>query len=771
MSIGKLRFHFTPSIAIPGWMPLVAVWLVLLLAPALINAQTTVFTDDFNRSTFGTTGGSPEMTWTKTGTAAISMAQVSGSNYQLTFDNGATTGRSSISGPLSIFSTPFLTSLSSNKDDIIWTFNIRTARTAASVGFQAGNGQYGFAVVLAGTNSDFNSTSTTENVGYAVTLTQGSVSTSYNAIRLTKFTGGFNPNTRVTTIIGPSQDAVLTNYFSVKVVYSPVSNLWKLYVRDDGTTPSVDPNTGNLTFVGSATDDTYTNREMSYGGFFMSHGTTSTPNSNKVNYDNFKVVVDNRLFTPAADITWSTPNWGQGTLTPGSNYDVRIPSNRKVTNTGTAASKMLHLESASPTEGSQLINDGGTLTVTDKIKVKVTLSDANAWRFVGFPFAVSKVYKADGSTEAVAGIDYQIATYNADTRANGQSGWEAVTQVNTTNPLVAGKGYIVASAADLFFETASTPATTAFGASNDVALSFTTVTGAANHHGWNFIVSPVVANAFLTLAEGQFRYVYNGTSYEVDDTSDGTLTEYPFRAFFVKTAAAADKTFTTSNPSPAPALKSSGGIGKATFYLNDGTSEYSTKIRINELSTEMYDPAYDAEHLFPFSTAIPQIYTRMDGKNLAINSVPAGTTIPLYLRIPQAGNFTLRWNQQTDEALSLYDATTNTTVQLDAATEYNFTVNETGTLSNRFSIRTGTDVTTAQTNTLSKSIKLHVDGKLLHISGVESEAKMQLLDIAGRQLVNQLLVDRFEYTLPHAGVYIVRIVSDKGNKEYKVIVR
>ncbi|MDX9747898.1 MAG: T9SS type A sorting domain-containing protein, partial [Paludibacter sp.] len=471
------------------------------------------------------------------------------------------------------------------------------------------------------------------------------------------------------------------------------------------------------------------------------------------------------------DITWSTPNWGQGTLTPGSNYDVRIPSNRKVTNTGTAASKMLHLESASPTEGSQLINDGGTLTVADKIKVKVTLSDANAWRFVGFPFAVSKVFKADGVTEAVAGTDYQIATYNAATRANGQSGWEAVTEVNTTNPLVAGKGYIVASAADLFFETASTPTTTAFGASNDAALSFTTGTGAANHHGWNFIVSPVVANAFLTLAEGQFRYVYDGTSYVVDDTSDGTLTEYPFRAFFVKTAAAADKTFSTDSPSPAPALGPSGSIGKATFYLNNGTSEYSTKIRINELSTEMYDPAYDAEHLFPFSTAIPQIYTRMDGKSLAINSVPAGTTIPLYLRIPQAGNFTLRWNQQTDDALSLYDATTNTTVQLDAATEYNFTVNETGTLSSRFSIHTGTDVTTAQTNTLSKSIKLHVDGKLLHISGVECEAMMQLLDIAGRQLVNQLLVDRFEYTLPHAGVYIVRIVSDKGNKEYKVIVR
>ncbi|MDX9749447.1 MAG: hypothetical protein RBT57_13210, partial [Paludibacter sp.] len=336
MSIGKLRFHFTPSIAIPGRMPLVVVWLVLLLAPALISAQTQVFMDDFNRNQnpLGATGGTPTMTWTKTGTGLASTAQVSGSNYQLTIDNGSTIGRTFLTGSLSTFATQFNTTLSENKDDVIWTFNIRTARTSASAGFN--NNQYAFAAVLAATSADLLNAN-----GYAVTLMKG---TAYNAVRLVKFSGGLDADVNLTTIVGPSFESNnYQHYFSVKVVYTPLTNTWKLYARNDLANASVDPESGELTQIGAATvDATYTNQVLSHCGFFINHGSNTTPASNKVNFDNFKVVVDNRLFTPAADITWSTPNWGQGTLTPGSNYDVRIPSNRKVTNTGTAASKMLH---------------------------------------------------------------------------------------------------------------------------------------------------------------------------------------------------------------------------------------------------------------------------------------------------------------------------------------------------------------------------------------------------------------------------------------------
>jgi hypothetical protein len=776
MSIGKLRFTFTASIVASGRLVLVAIGLVLLLAPARVGAQTTVFTDDFNRNEnpLGN-GGTPTMVWTKVSTAqGYSRTEGTSPNFRLAIYNGATStanatnkGRSLVHGRLSTFLSPYSTNLSSNKDDVVWTMNIRTGRTSGDNGFDASDNYYGYAVVLCATESDF----LTAN-GYAVTLRKGET---LNAVRLERINGGLTANYNLATVIGPSVDITSNHYFSVRVVYTPLTNKWKLFARNDGANPA-DPTSGTLTQVGSeVVDDTYTSTPMTHCGFFVNHQSlTWNSGNNKGNFDNFKVVVDNRVFTPVDNGDWSSAeNWGQGTLIPGLNYDVQIPYNRKVTNTGTAACKRLDLESASPTVGSQLINAGTSLSVADKIRVKVNLSDANAWRFVGFPYPITAVYKSDGATPAIVGEDYEIATYNAQTRANGQTGWEAVTEVSALNPLVAGKGYIVASASDLYFETASGPATTAFAASNDASLSFTTGTGSAGHHGWNFIVSPVTANSYLSLDEGQFRYVYNGTTYQVDDTSDGTLTEYPFRAFFIKTTVAGDKSFTTSNPNPnpVPALNPTNNIPKATFYLNDGNGEYSTKIRINELATEAYDPQYDAEQLFPFSNTIPQIYTRLDGKNLAINSVPAGTTIPVYLRIPTAGSFTLRWNLQSDEAMSLYDAATNTSVPLEEATEYNFTVTEPGTITNRFSIRTTTDVTTAQTSLIGKSIELRMEGKLLHINGIEGKANLQLYDIAGRELVNRVISDGVEQVLPHTGLYIVRISSEECAKEFKLVVR
>lgn len=254
------------------------------------HAQTTVYSNDFGvaeNPLASLNAGTPAVTFTNVtsgdGIVKTNIFPTGSNNYALQITNNASTaGRTYTYGGLTTFNDPFQETLSLNTNFIIWTFNIRTSRGATSTGFDgASSNNYGTAVVLCSTSSDFLASN-----GYAVTLTRG---TDKNAVRLVKFTGGLSANTNITTMIGPSPESLssYTDYYSVKVIYSPTTNKWQLFSRIDGTS-IVDPESGTLTQVGTETvDDTYTNTAMSYFGFLFNHQTTT--NYYAV-YDNFKVV-------------------------------------------------------------------------------------------------------------------------------------------------------------------------------------------------------------------------------------------------------------------------------------------------------------------------------------------------------------------------------------------------------------------------------------------------------------------------------------------------
>jgi hypothetical protein len=281
--------------------------LMLFLPINLITGQTTVFTDNFNRDlgvTPLTNGGTPTMTWTAATTASsasvytTNAATVDPTNYVLQIYTGGTAaaGRSYVTGPLSTYSSPFASTLSSNTGNITWTFNMKTNRSTALSGFDSGN--YGSAVILAMTSANPANTSTN---GYAVVLVKG---TTNNAVKLVRFANGLVLNSNVTTIIGPSSDlGAMTRYVSVKVVYVPSTNTWSLYYRDDAsTTDPTDPTTGTLTQVGSNTvNSTYTSSTMTSCGFMWNHS-NGAGSSNKAMYDNFKVQVT--LTAPVYTLGW-----------------------------------------------------------------------------------------------------------------------------------------------------------------------------------------------------------------------------------------------------------------------------------------------------------------------------------------------------------------------------------------------------------------------------------------------------------------------------------
>ncbi|MDD2798033.1 MAG: DUF6383 domain-containing protein [Bacteroidales bacterium] len=390
-----------------------------LIPISSVIGQTTVFTDDFNRGAVVIplgNGGTPSMTYTtattSTGTGVLSTGaysrsqQLSGSDYVANIvpansTASQTAGRTFITAPLSTYSSPFVSTLSSNTGPITWTFNMRTNRTTALSGF-AGSA-YAAAVVLAATSSDF----MTAN-GYAVVEAKG---TTRNAISLVRFAGGLGATP--TTIIGPSTDLATNNvnFFSVKVVYTPATNTWQLYVRDDASaTVKGDPTT-TATQVGSdMTDNTYTGSTMTHFGFFLNHSTLSAANitSNMGVFDDFKVTV-NPVLTPSLSISSST-------LT-GFTY---------ITGSGPSASQTYNLS------GLNLTGYPGNIAVTGSANYEVSTDNFS------FSSSVNVAYTSAtlSSTPIYVRLKAGLGAANYDSETLGASGGGATASIVTCSGLV-----------------------------------------------------------------------------------------------------------------------------------------------------------------------------------------------------------------------------------------------------------------------------------------------------------------------------------------------
>lgn len=264
-----------------------------LLLASLASAQTTVFSDDFSTNTsatYTTSGAIGASAWSVTRSGADWGARRNTSPAQLeqTNDVGATAnvaGWAFAATPLSGFTSPYSTTLSSNPGVVTWTFNFRTNRTSALAGFSSTT-SYGMAYILVSTSN----TPDISGSGYAVVMGGGA----NNNIALIKYTSGLQ-GTRTTVIGFGGTPTNLTDYLSVKVTYDPSTNGWQLFSRDDGTTAFADPAAGTLTSIGTATDTTHTGTAMSYLGAYWQGSTVATQTAF---FDNAKVTVVSAGATP-----------------------------------------------------------------------------------------------------------------------------------------------------------------------------------------------------------------------------------------------------------------------------------------------------------------------------------------------------------------------------------------------------------------------------------------------------------------------------------------
>jgi len=293
--------------------------LLALLPLNFALGQTTVFYDDFNRISI-TPGGIPEMTYTatnnsSTGSPVIESASLTGTVPYLKLVGYTTAlptaGETFMTGPLSAFSSPFNSTLSSNTGDVSWSVNLRESYNGAT-GSLSSTGRF-VGIVLVASEADLLSSTCK---GYAIAQSN----TSLSGYQLVKFSNGLGTGGTVTPIISAQSNFLGNNrdWVSVKVTYNPASNNWTLYERVDAVTGSpawADPTTTS-TVIGSTTmDNTHTGIAMSVFGYFLNHPANST--TFNLQLDNFTVIVTPNV-TPAlvaSPTTLTAFNYSVGSAT------------------------------------------------------------------------------------------------------------------------------------------------------------------------------------------------------------------------------------------------------------------------------------------------------------------------------------------------------------------------------------------------------------------------------------------------------------------------
>lgn len=571
---------------------------ILLLSASAAFSQTTVFNDDFTTSTgtafttaAGPIGTSPVWNFSRSGTDAGS--RINGGNLTMTNDAGGTANNYAwglASTNTANFAAPYVTTLASNPGMVSWSFNMRQARSNPG-GFNATT--YGAALILAGTTGTTNVAGT----GYAVILGN---SGSTDPVRLVRYSSGL----RTYTTLLSSNTTGLTDfgnqYLSIRVTYTPSTNTWQLFVRNDGTTAFQDPSTGSLTSQGTVVNNTYTATALLAMGAFWNSGVTASQNAI---FDNIKVAVTLPVITSLAPsskvagtgaftLTVNGANFVNGTSTirwNGSNRTTTFVSATQLTAAITAADI-----TSSGTANITVANGSGVSNTLPFVidlagvpAIAVSTSSLAALNTVTGTASSALTYTVSGSNlTADVGVS---APANFEVSTNGTTFFNTLTLTRTGNVLVGQPVTVYArlkASAPAGIYSANIDHTTTGGTTKQVAVSgtvlavqpttqataatFTNVTSGSftmnwtNGNGTNRIVlvrsgsavnsAPVDGVTYVAQAAfgsgseiGTGNYVaYNGTANSVSITGLSAATTYHVAVYELNGSAGTENYLTTT---------------------------------------------------------------------------------------------------------------------------------------------------------------------------------------------------------------------------------
>lgn len=374
-----------------------------LVVLATVNAQTVVYTNSFpGVGGLGPIpGGSPSATFSEfsgsidpTPGSSAAMAIGGPAGTLLLTDNqlasyttvahvipSGNSGFAYASAPIAGYSAPFVTTLTANTQMVTWTFNMKTG--AAASGF--GPWQNEAAVVLVSDNADIRFAGN----GYAV-IFNPAVSLS---LQLVRFSGGLTGGVTPLVTSGLVMSAP-TDYMSVRVAYNPATDVWELYIRDDGAGAFADPSTGVSTLVGSAVDAVFTSSVMTHFGFYGNYSVTYTgpgPDALNAYFDSYTVTTScpditgglSTCVTLSTDLdhpfpggVWSSGSTGIATVNPVTGLVTGVASGTAVITYTVGTCEVTAVVTVNPTPIPPPIT--GTLTVCAGATTALSVTPATA---------------------------------------------------------------------------------------------------------------------------------------------------------------------------------------------------------------------------------------------------------------------------------------------------------------------------------------------------------------------------------------------------------
>ncbi len=479
-----------------------------------------------------------------------------------------------------------------------------------------------------------------------------------------------------------------------------------------------------------------------------------------------------------------TTNNSIGSVTNPSNNELIIPADAKVTVSTDILNEGKIILKSTDSNSAQLKNTGST-TTPGTVILRKDLKATSGWYFVSFPFDVTFANIKKTSTQTAVTIgDFKTATgpayddlyiieYNGarrdqtgTTTVTNSPNWDAV----TTGPLLAKRGYAILVKNDIEIDFIGTTNSDMFANADKTASVINNHTNASSiHHGWNLVGIPyTTAFDIANINQGTYYYVYNRATqtYNIKQKSVDTYQIDPFSSFFMQ-AGSTSLTFANAGR----ALKAPSAVNVADYSeidLSLQNSSFSDRTQIRFSPTAMYDYELnvDAAKLLSLNNAVPQLWSKAQTFDVAINALPAtATEVPLGIRIGTTGDYSIKLNNVTqNQTVILVDNANGNRINLNEQNSYTFNTTVTGTITDRFKIVTIPDVRTIIPKKNNVAIKITSLKGGFTVTGLIGNATVKLFDMTGKTIAiyNNVQNNSF-YKSDYKGAVIYNVTDNLNN--------
>jgi photosystem II stability/assembly factor-like uncharacterized protein len=569
----------------------------------------------------------------------------------------------------------------------------------------------------------------------------------------------------------------------------PIYNL----VVNSTNSPTAQLVTNGLTVLNNVTISGGTlnanNLNLNVGGNWNNNG-SYTPGTGTVTFNGFgnqtlagnNATTFNNLTIDGADVLLGTTAASKLTsvssaLTVNSGKKLTIPSGQFLTVSGTltndAGTSGLVIESDATGTGS-LIHS--TTDVDATVERYLNNADFTNWQD-GWHFLSSPVVSQDISpaftTDPASAYDLYCWFEPDNEWINFKNITEATTWLtaNGTTKFNVGKGYMAA------YDVEDTKLFTGKLNVGNVNVSALTITGANENRSFHLLGNPFAAAITwdgsaewnLTNIAGVAK-IWNEANQSYSDLSSSPASSIPATNGFMVSVVSGTGSLTIPaakrSHSAVPFYKSTlPAIMLKAISISEGNAQES-RLVVNPLAEQGFDIMFDSEFLGGYA---PIFYSLVDGEKYSTNSIPSiddNTEIPFGFVKNEGSNFRIEitGTETLETKAFLHDLKTGDIVNIIEKPEYSFTSFE-GDSPLRFKLKFGDESSSQQEN-----IQVFYSQNTLNIFNAEGECLIEVFGMAGQLLLKRQTTDTSIPINLSTGVYMVRVSSQNGVNNVKIMV-